>query len=56
MAVCAVIDLATNQQVNIIVAEPTIEPPIGCKLVEIPAGYYWDGAQVSPVPEVSNGD
>lgn len=50
MAICAVIDLETNQLVNTIVAEPTIEAPLGCKLVEIPDNCYWDGMQVSPMP------
>jgi hypothetical protein len=51
MTVCAVID-SNNQLVNMIVAEPTIEPPEGCTLVEIPLGMYWDGTQVSPRPVV----
>ena len=50
MAICAVIDLETNELVNTIVAEPTIEAPLGCKLVKIPENYYWDGQQVSPMP------
>lgn len=51
MTICAVIDLTTNELVNTIVAEPTIEPPINCRLVEIPSGYRWDGTQVSLIPE-----
>lgn len=47
MTTCAVIDIETNQQVNIIIAEPTDLAPFGCRLVEIPEGYYWDGQQVS---------
>ena len=54
---CAVIDIATNEQVNWIVAEPTDVAPDGCRLVEIPDGYFWDGKAVSPIPvEVSNGN
>ena len=54
---CAVIDIATNEQVNWIVAEPTDVAPNGCRLVEIPDGYFWDGKAVSPIPvEVSNGN
>jgi hypothetical protein len=53
---CAVIDNATNEQVNWIVAEPTDLAPDGCRLVEIPDGYFWDGQSVSPIPgEVVNG-
>jgi len=51
MTICAVID-SNNQLVNTIVAEPTDLAPDGCTLVEIPDGYYWDGAQVSPIPMV----
>ena len=50
MAICAVIEINTNQLVNTIVAEPTDPPPDGCKLVEIQPGFYWDGQQVSPIP------
>jgi len=42
MANCAVIDLQTNKQLNFIVAEETDTPRDGCKLVEIPDGYYWN--------------
>jgi hypothetical protein len=53
---CAVIDIATNEQINWIVAEPTDLAPDGCRLVEIPDGYFWDGQSVSPIPvEVING-
>jgi len=52
MTICAVINNLTNELVNIIIAEVTIEPPIGCYLVEIPDGYYWDGQQVSVIPEI----
>lgn len=51
MTVCAVID-SNNQQINLIVAEPTDIAPDGCTLVEIPLGMYWDGTQVSPRPIV----
>jgi len=49
MTICAVID-DRNQLVNTIIAEPTDEPPIGCRLVEIPDGYYWDGSSVVTIP------
>ena len=65
MVRCAVIDLETNTQVNFIIAEVTDTPPIGCKLVEIPDGdywnqyvgkllpqtHYWDGTQAQIRPE-----
>jgi hypothetical protein len=54
MAICAVID-SSNQQINLIVADPADPAPIDCRLVEIPNGFYWDGSQVSPVPEVTSG-
>jgi hypothetical protein len=50
MTICAVIDLQTNQQVNIIVASPEDLAPEGCKLVEIPEGYYWNGSEVVLIP------
>lgn len=53
MPVCAVIDNQTNQQVNLIVAEPTDPHPDGCRIVEIPDGHYWDGQQISRIPEVT---
>jgi hypothetical protein len=49
MATCAVIDLATNEQVNLIVADPSELPPDGCRLVELPEGFYWNGTAVVPV-------
>jgi len=51
MTTCAVID-GNNQQINLIVADPTDAAPEGCTLVEIPPGMYWDGSQVSPKPVV----
>ena len=54
MAICAVIDLNTNQQINTIIAEVTDLPPENCKLVEIPEGYYWDETQASIIPDVVN--
>lgn len=57
MAICAVIDLTTNQQINTIIAEPTDLAPDGCQLVEIPDGYYWDGQQISAISmAVDNGN
>ena len=56
MTICAVID-SDNNLVNTIVAEVTDLAPEGCKLIEIPTGYYWDGTQVSLSPvEVINGN
>jgi hypothetical protein len=49
MTICAVIDLQTNQQVNLIIAEKIDFPPDGCKLVEIPDGFYWNGLDVVPI-------
>jgi len=43
--ICAVIENITNKQINMIVAEPTDVPPDGCRLVEIPEGYYWNGVK-----------
>ena len=55
MTVCAVID-SNNQQINLIVAEPTDTPPDGCTLVEVPIGMYWNGTQVVSKPVVSEED
>jgi hypothetical protein len=46
---CAVVQLSDGLVVNIIIALPSNEPPIGCELVEVMAaqpcdiGWYWDG-------------
>lgn len=57
MARCAVIDLQTNKQLNLIIAEETDVAPIGCKLVEIPNEYYWDETTGQLTLEViSNGE
>jgi hypothetical protein len=58
MAICAVIDLTTNQQINTIVAEVTDLPPDNCKLVEMVPGCMWDSAtgsfiEIPPTPEVA---
>lgn len=53
MTICAVIDNATNQQINLIVAEPSALPPEGCHLVEIPEGFYWNGTAVVPIEVIS---
>jgi hypothetical protein len=47
--ICAVIDIKTNQLINIIVADVNEPMPDGQKLVEIPEGYYWDNGQVLPI-------
>ena len=57
MTICAVIDNLTNKQINTIVAEITDVPPDGCRLVEIPDGFYWNGNEIiAVVVEISNGD
>lgn len=53
MATCVVLD-SQNQVVNYIIADPSIEPPEGCTLVEIPDGFYWDGSAVVEV--INNGN
>lgn len=53
--ICAVIDKNTKQQVNLIVAEITDEPPKGCFLVELPLGFYWNGSDVVKM-EIVDGD
>lgn len=35
---CAVVQNSDNVVINIIVAEPTIEPPVGCFLVALQEG------------------
>jgi hypothetical protein len=55
MADCAVID-ANNNMINFIVADPSDLPPDGCKLVEIPVGYYWDATTASVLAEVISSD
>jgi len=52
--ICAVIDNTTNEQVNLIVADISDLPPDGCRLVEMPEGFMWSGADVVPVG-VENG-
>lgn len=49
MTVCAVINNATNEQVNLIVASPTDPAPNGCRLVELPVGFKWNGIEAVPV-------
>ena len=53
MPICAVVDIQTNELVNRIIAEETDLAPEGCKLVEIPEGYYWDEEtrQVVVIPQ-----
>lgn len=46
----AVINEQTSEQVNLIVAQANDLPPTGCRLVEMPDGFMWDGAAVVPVP------
>lgn len=47
--ICAVIDSATNAQINLIVADVSDLPIAGCYLVEIPENHYWDGFAVVPM-------
>lgn len=50
MSNCAVVN-ADNVVVNLIVAESTDTPPVGCTLVEIPhcdIGWIWDGTRFNP--------
>ena len=54
MVICAVIN-ESGELVNTIIAAPTDLPPDGCKLVEIPEGYFWNGSAVAPI-EVSDGN
>lgn len=56
-ATCAVVQLSDGLVVNIVVAQPYDEPPIGCELIEIMAGqscdigWYWNGVEfVNPNP------
>lgn len=42
MAICAVINLETNQIINTIVANESDLAQDGCKLLEIPDGYFLD--------------
>ncbi len=42
MAICAVINLETNQIINTIVANESDLAQDGCKLFEIPDGYFLD--------------
>jgi hypothetical protein len=41
MTTCALIN-NNDELINLIVAESTDPVSEGCKLVEIPDGYYWD--------------
>lgn len=55
MATCVVIN-DKGEAVNFIVADPSIEPPEGCTLKEVPEGFYWNGSAVVPIEVVTNGD
>lgn len=56
MTLCAVIDVATQTLVNMIVAEATDPPPNGCVLVEIPDGCFWSNGAVRPTRLMSEVD
>lgn len=54
---CAVVQLSDGLVINIVIAQPSDEPPIGCELIEIMAdqpcniGWYWNGVEfVDPNP------
>lgn len=54
---CAVVRLVDGLVINIIMAQPADEPPIGCELIEIMngqpcnIGWYWDGTTfIDPNP------
>jgi hypothetical protein len=55
MTICAVVDNQTGEQLNLIVAEPSEVAPEGCRLVEIPDGYFWNGSDVV-ISEIPDGD
>ncbi len=48
--VCAVIDNVTGVQVNTIIANTGEPAPDGCRLVELPDGYVWNGTEMVPMP------
>jgi len=50
MSVCAVFDQDTDELVNFIVADVTDEPPVGCYLVFVPEGTYWNGESFVEYP------
>lgn len=51
---CAVVQITDGLVINIIIARLSIEPPLGCELVEIMneqscnIGWYWDGFNFVP--------
>ena len=54
---CAVVQMVDGLVVNIIMAQPGDEPPVGCELIEImngqpcDIGWYWDGTNfIDPNP------
>lgn len=49
--ICLVINNTTNKVVNAIIADLTDTPPEGCRLIELVVGTYWDGSQLSPIPD-----
>jgi hypothetical protein len=42
MATCAVIQIETGKVMNVIIAEETDAPPLGCRLLKMPENSYWD--------------
>jgi hypothetical protein len=42
MPKCIVVNVQTNEIINRIIATETDPAPEGCKLIEIPDGYFWD--------------
>ena len=60
---CAVVQLGDGLVVNIIVAQPSNEPQIGCKLIEIASGepcdigWGWNGSTfVNPSPPLPDAE
>lgn len=58
---CAVVQLGDGLVINIIVAQPSDEPQIGCELIEIASGepcnigWFWNGSMfVDPSPPSSD--
>jgi hypothetical protein len=60
---CAVVQLDDGLVINIIVAQPSNEPQIGCKLIEIASGepcdigWIWNGSTfVNPSPPLPDAE
>jgi hypothetical protein len=42
MSTCAVIEIVTGKVINVIVAEETDTPPLGCRLLLMQDNMHWD--------------